>query len=140
MLQQAIWAGMVGSSGNVGASDAEFDITSWTAYESLGIGLSDFESSSWGGPAADTLAKKLAYTGNVKVLNMYKDVNFSQLAQDQLGLGGGDTIPPVPEPATVVIWSALGGAAACAVAARRRKGWSPENRQAILDIVTGHKA
>ena len=45
----------------------------------------------------------------------------------------------VPEPASIVIWSLIGAGAIGMKMRRRRKapvGWSPENRQAILDIVT----
>jgi hypothetical protein len=43
---------------------------------------------------------------------------------------------PVPEPATLMIWSVLGAGAAGASALRRRRGrWNDANRKAIYGIV-----
>lgn len=52
-------------------------------------------------------------------------------------VGAGST-NPVPEPATLAIWSILGaGAAASAAARRRRKGWSDQARRQIRQIIGG---
>lgn len=121
-LQNAVWAGMVGSSGVVGGSDAELSISLWGQYETLGIGYSDFLSSSWG---------TLADLGSVRVMHMGND----GLAQDQLAI--------IPEPASVLIWCLLGAGSWLGMRVWRggrrigRPVWSPENRQAIQEIIAG---
>lgn len=70
--------------------------------------------------------------------------------RSDIGALGGNMIltgqsSAVPEPAGVVIWSALAGTSAAVVVARRqRRGstrgpWTDENRAAILDIVAGNQ-
>lgn len=109
----------------------------------LGISIDNFNSSDWGG---------LRVTGNVQVINI--DAGYSsgyRWGQDQLiqimGLSNDTTV--VPEPATIIIWSLLGAGSWLGTRVWRRRGsdlaedlapgarqpWSPENRQAIHDII-----
>ncbi len=54
--------------------------------------------------------------------------------QDMIAYTGTGTF--VPEPASLLMWSLLGGAGLAASQIRRRRaGWSKENRQAIRDVV-----
>jgi hypothetical protein len=178
-LQQAIWAGMLGTEqgstftnwgvGRLndvvpkigaptgGAHDgAEFEISNWAEYANRGISFADFLASGWNGEVTglspgealpvDTTARNLiisammSHTGDVVVLNMYTSDGF--LAQDQLGLTNGDGNPPIPEPATIIVWSLLGAASWLGMGVwRRRRGpvgrqpWSDENRSAICAII-----
>jgi hypothetical protein len=140
LVQQAIWAGMVGDELGVGVMDttgwdwaggnrntahlgdfkgAEFGISDWTAYNNLGIGYSQYTQSLW------FVNQGASYTGNVVLLNLIDpDRNIGDpyyFAQDQLGLGG----PPessgfVPEPGSMIVWALL-GCLGVAVASWRRK-------------------
>jgi len=166
-LQQAIWAGMLGTkqgstyeNWGVGRATttgqpydgAEFAISAWTEYAARGISFADFLLSGWDGEATglspgtkatttDQISKMMSHTGDVVVLNMYTLDGVD--AQDQLGLTLGDGDPPVPEPATIVIWSLLGMGSWLGMRVwRQRRGgpvgrqpWSNENRTAIHDII-----
>ena len=54
---------------------------------------------------------------------------------------GSDAGAPVPEPATILVWSLLGAASWLGMRVWRggrrigRRLWSPENRQAILEVI-----
>jgi hypothetical protein len=58
------------------------------------------------------------------------------------GAAGTGTLTPIPEPATILVWSLLGAASWLGMRVWRqgtrvgRQPWSPENRQAILEIVS----
>jgi hypothetical protein len=107
LLQQAIRAGMVGTSGTVGGADAEYAISNWAAYEQIGIGLSNFITSAWGGTT--DLAAKLGCLGSVKVLNLVGPTpDRADPAQDQLALvPQSQPQAQVPEPASLVVWGML---------------------------------
>ena len=72
--------------------------------------------------------------------NSYTDLYSSGNAPargDVLAAAGAD----VPEPATLIVWSLLGGASWLGMRVWRggrqigRRSWSPENLQAILDVI-----
>jgi len=48
---------------------------------------------------------------------------------------------PIPEPASLLVWSVIGAAAGLGALRRRRARWSKENRNAICQIIEqGHRA
>jgi len=110
LLQEAIWAGMLGSSGVVGGSDSEKPISNWTPYTNEGFGLTDFQ----------TAVAKGRWPGEndidyVMVLNMAyvpsegEDPDPKTRVQDMLTFYGGDGISTIiPEPASLIAWSLLG--------------------------------
>jgi hypothetical protein len=42
---------------------------------------------------------------------------------------------PIPEPASLVVWSVIGAATGLGALRRRRARWSKENRQAIVEVI-----
>jgi len=70
-----------------------------------GIGLYDFERSTWGVAAGYT--DPYSYLGKVRALNL-TGLDFPS-AQDQLGFDYTlQGTPPVPEPMSLIVWSVLG--------------------------------
>jgi hypothetical protein len=67
----------------------------------------------------------------------------NESAENYLWIKTEITVQPIPEPATIIVWSLLGvGSWLGMRVVRRRRGgpvgrqpWSPENRQAIHDII-----
>jgi hypothetical protein len=66
---------------------------------------------------------------------------YASGANNPLGSGFEAAITPVPEPATLLVWSLLGAMSWLGMRVWRggqrisRRSWSPENRQAILEII-----
>ena len=118
-FQNAIWAGMVtNTSDTLGGSASEyFNYHNAAAnldgdkYTALGISENDFDTSGWGG---------------VTVLNGFRVLNLSALThvkQDMSVMlpGGSVTSSVNPEPASLVVWSALFASAMLFTVWRRRR-------------------
>lgn len=151
--QQAIWAGMVNTFASaltqVGTASSDLNVGGTGGLNNVyltaaGVTWANFLASNWGGYASGgdntsgQAALKLAYIGDYRVMNL-SGVSGQQ-TQDQI------IVPaPVPEPASIVVWSVLaGGAAGIGVARKRRRSapqgrWSDENRQAIMSIIDAGK-
>ena len=143
--QRAIWAGMIQTNdftslttNNIGVlGSMRTNALTDTIFVQCGITISDFASANnitIGNLASEKIG--MQNTGDIYVLQL-GPTNPNN--QDQLFIFSAEEAG-VPEPTTLLIWSVLGGAGASVVAARRRKGWSAEKRQAIRNVVSGHKA
>jgi len=133
--QNAIWAGMVGSSGVVGGNDSEQSLANFTTstsanpgnyadYYKLGIGYEQFLNDSTWAAAAD--GSKLDNVGNYRVLVIQPRAEYGNaypFGQDQVFfIGNSSGSNSVPEPTTIIVWSLLGLVAAAYGMWRRRKG------------------
>jgi hypothetical protein len=121
MLQYAIWAGMTSDGGAVGGATAEQQFGLSNSFLGAGWSVTDLNNAGIGPGSAGFIAWNDAKQGlgDVWVLNLY-DLN-NGLAQDQLALIPGLRNPPVPEPATVVIWSMLSLCTCLAVYGARKR-------------------
>lgn len=152
LYQNAVWAGMRTGGATYlsqigdGSAEKTVYVGAGTDYETIGISTKDFLGSTWGSTTSGAdEAGKLAYVGNYRVLNIQTGGDGD--AQDQVFLGESEGSAPIPEPASLAIWSmlSLGAAAASGLARRRRRRgighsrWSDDNRQAILSVIEGDR-
>jgi hypothetical protein len=118
LYQYAIWAGVVGKNPDgsfkqIGGTSSEYhdwfdkSLLDWTPYNQIGIGWNDFLSSGWPGSGGTDAQAMLRNLGNATVLNI--DNGTSYWGQDQIiMIPGGNDVTVVPEPTSVLIWSAIG--------------------------------
>ncbi len=99
--------------------------------------FSPFETS---GRVAGTLADLQSKYGDESVAiwigltNGVSAANYANISEVYVGTTSAEA--SVPEPATIVVWSILGGLGIAAARRKNRKhGWSPETRQAIREII-----
>ncbi|NLS91350.1 MAG: hypothetical protein GXX96_04090 [Planctomycetaceae bacterium] len=128
LLQKAMWASMtdglatvggfdVGLFTQVGTANSWWTLTSSekTALDNLGYGLTSF-AAAWNPVSGPATWAGQDYIGDIRVLVMV-DGNV----QDLVGRVTDDSSPNVPEPATLAIWSLLGGLTLAGSQIRRRK-------------------
>jgi hypothetical protein len=118
LYQNAIWAGVVGKTGGnfdaVGGATSEYAafygsaLTNWAPYDGIGISYQNFLASGWPGAVGTDEQAKLRNLGSTKVLNIDDGTHY--WGQDQIVMlgGGNNENSTVPEPASVLIWSAIG--------------------------------